>query len=297
MVKERFSNHPAVIDISASASLPGEGWTARRTTFELTPGIEFEVRNFAIDENWFPYIGVDFVAGRNFSPARQLDFDEAFILNETSVSRWGLEDPVGAPFQWEGKEGHIIGVVADHHTRDLYESIGPYVFVYEPRRYRVVTLRFVPDQLDELMTFLRQTWRELIPHRPMVYAFLDDRLELEYRRDVRFQTICTIAFSLAVFVACLGLLGLAAFTTERRSKEIGIRKAIGATEQNIVLLLTDEFVRLVAIANLLAWPVAYLVMEDWLSKFAYRIDQGIVPYAGAGILSMCLDPVIALRDK
>ena len=154
MVKERFSNHPAVIDISASASLPGEGWTARRTTFELTPGIEFEVRNFAIDENWFPYIGVDFVAGRNFSPARQLDFDEAFILNETSVSRWGLEDPVGAPFQWEGKEGHIIGVVADHHTRDLYESIGPYVFVYEPRRYRVVTLRFVPDQLDELMTFL-----------------------------------------------------------------------------------------------------------------------------------------------
>jgi putative ABC transport system permease protein len=314
MVKERFSNHPAVIDISASASLPGEGWTSRRQAYEPgdNPGIEFEMRNWAINENWFPYIGVDVVAGRNFSADHQTDAGEAFILNETAVKQFGLTDPIGAPFRWEDKHGHIIGVVGDHHTRDLYENIGPDVFVLEPQRYRVVTLRFHPDQLEELMSFVTRTWKAFIPDRPLVYAFLDDRLEREYNRDVRFQGICAVAFGLAFFVSCLGLLGLAAFTAERRSKEIGIRKAIGASEGTIVLLLTNEFARLVVIANLVAWPIAYLVMDDWLTRFAYRIDQGALPYIAAGVLSLALalltisyqawraaqlDPVDALRDE
>ena len=313
MVKDRFSRHPAVIQISASASLPGEGWTSSRQAYEPVDNrVEFEMRNFSIDEDWFPYIGVDFVAGRNFSPDFRTDSGEGFILNETAVQRLGLKDPVGAPFRWGDKQGHIIGVVTDHHTRDLYVNIGPCVFVLEPRRYRVVTLRFHPDRLDELMDFVTRTWKELIPERPLVYAFLDDRLEREYRRDVRFQNICAVAFGLAIFVACLGLVGLAAFTAERRSKEIGIRKAIGASERTIVILLTNEFARLVIVANLVAWPIAYFVMDDWLTKFAYRIDQGVGPYAAAGILSLTLalitvgyqawraallDPVDTLRDE
>ena len=277
-VKQRFLEHPDVLAATASASLPGEGWTSRREMVLDPSGAVFEIREYAIDEDQFGMIGVNLVAGRDFSVDIKSDFESAYILNETAVEKLGLENPVGKPFKLHNNEGWIIGVVEDFHMRRLTERLHANAFVLRPRSFRVVNLRLAAGNIRETMQGLEEIWKTYIPVRPFMYAFLDDRLEINYEKYLRFQRIFAVGFGVSFLIASIGLLGLAAHTCERRRKEIGIRKVFGASIGKIAILLGAEFTKLVLIANLIAWPFAYVIMQDWLQDFAYRANMGLFPF-------------------
>lgn len=277
-VKQRFLKHPDVLAATASASLPGEGWTSRKEMVLDPSGAAFEIRQYSIDEDLFSMIGVDLLAGRNFSIDIKSDFERAYILNETAVEKLGLENPVGKPFKLHDNEGWIIGVVEDFHMRRLTEKLHANAFVLRPRSFRVVNLRLAAGNIGETMRGLEEIWKTYIPVRPFMYAFLDDRLEINYEKYLRFQRIFAVGFGVSFLIASIGLLGLAAHTCERRRKEIGIRKVFGASIGKIAILLGAEFTKLVLIANLIAWPFAYVIMQDWLQDFAYRANMGLFPF-------------------
>ena len=186
-------------------------------------------------------IGVDLVAGRNFSADIRSDFESAYILNETAVEKLGLENPVGKPFKLLDNEGWIIGVVEDFHTRRLTERLRANAFVLRPRSFRVVNLRLATGNVGETMQGLEEIWKTFIPVRPIMYAFLDYRLEVNYGKYLRFQRIFAVGFGVSFLIASIGLLGLAAYTSERRRKEFGIRKVFGASIGEIAVLLGAEF--------------------------------------------------------
>jgi putative ABC transport system permease protein len=159
-VKQRFLNHPNVLATTASASLPGEGWTSRRDTYQDPSGAAFEIRQYAIDEDQLPFIGAQFIAGRNFSPDIKSDQQSAYILNETAVKKLGIEDPIGKPFKLQNNEGWIIGVVKDFHMRRLTEKLHPNAFVFKPRQFR-----YVDTRRKRLAFSYRHSYRhELLPH-------------------------------------------------------------------------------------------------------------------------------------
>jgi len=272
-----------VLAASASASLPGEGWTSRRDTYRDASGAAFEIRQYAIDEDQLPMIGAQFVAGRNFTAGSTSDMENAYILNETAVARLGIQEPIGKPFKLQNKEGWIIGVVKDFHMRRLTEKLHANVFVFDPRQFRVVNLRLGTGDIAETMRFLGSTWKNFIPVRPLNTAFLDDRLEINYSKYRRFQRIFAIGFGVSILIAAIGLLGLAAHTCERRRKEIGIRKIVGASIGQIMTLIGMDFFKLVLIANAIAWPFAYLLMEEWLKDFVYRPPLGLLPFVVSGL--------------
>jgi putative ABC transport system permease protein len=323
-IKSRLASHPDVVNVFASASRPGEGWTRDRRQVESpkNPGMTFELNNYSVDESFFESLGIQLIDGRNFSPERASDYGSAFILNETAVQKLEFDDPIGKPFVWKdaevaagygkatAKQGFIIGVVKDFHTRRLQEQIEPTAFVMEPGRFRIVSVKTRAGTLLSSMDHFENIWNQYITDRPLHYYFLDDRLEYGYRNERRYQQILAVSFGLAIFIACLGLTGLAAYTAERRTKEIGIRKVLGATSASIIALLCSEFVRIIALANLVAWPLAWYTMSAWLKGFAYRIDLTLLPFATAFVLSIAFaltmvglqayraartDPIDALR--
>ena len=289
-VKRRFLNHPDVLAATASASLPGEGWTSRKEMVLDPSGAAFEIRQYAIDEDQFRMIGVDLLAGRNFSVDIKSDFERAYILNETAVKKLGLENPVGKPFKLLDHDGWIIGVVEDFHMRRLTERLHANAFVLRPRSFRVVNLRLAGGNIGDTMQGLEEIWKTFIPVRPFRYAFLDERLEVNYGKYLRFQRIFAVGFAVSFLIASIGLLGLAAHTGERLRKEIGIRRVFGASIAGIAILLGAEFTKLVLISNLIAWPFAYVVVQGWLQDFAYRADMGLLPFAvtGSGSLFVTL---------
>ena len=299
-IKARLKNHPDVLDVFASESRPGEGWTRDRRQYESAedPGLTFEMSNYSVDEDFFESLGIQLIAGRNFSPEIASDHGNAFVLNETAIEKLGIEDPIGKPFTWREatvtpgygradiKQGFIIGVVKDFHARRLQETITPSAFVMELRRFRIISVKTRPNSLLSTMDHFKDIWRQYISNRPLHYYFLDDRLENGYRNERRYQNILAVSFGLAIFIACLGLTGLATYTAERRTKEIGIRQTLGASVPKIVGLVSFEFVQIIALANFVAWPFAWYTMSGWLEGFAYRVDLGILPFIEAGILSI-----------
>ncbi|MCK4824379.1 ABC transporter permease, partial [bacterium] len=166
----------------------------------------------------------------------------------------------------------VIGVVKDFHFQSLRESIRPLKLFLSTRHNRYVSVKIQSQDLTGTLQFIEETWTRIFPNTPFDYVFFDSVFERRYKSEASQKRLFTYFSSLAVFIGCLGLLGLAAYAAERRTKEIGVRKVLGATSPQIVMLLSKEFSRWVLAANLIAWPVAYLAMRSWLNGFAYRID-------------------------
>jgi putative ABC transport system permease protein len=282
-VKRAFLQHPNVL--KATSTWPGiSDWETVYT--EGIPENERTVGILGIDEDFLDTYEVELIAGRNLNLSIASDSTEAFILNETAVKKFGWTDPIGKQITWGKRKGRVIGVIKDFHERSLRYPIEPIVFLYWPNRY--ISLRIKPHDIPETMAFLRKTWAEWIPDQPPYFDFLDRWFERQYRVEDSQSRIYSIMSGLAILVACLGLFGLAAYTVERRTKEIGVRKVLGASVTNIVALLSKEFVILVGVANLIAWPVAYYAMSRWLQDFAYRIDLGVGVFVLGGILVLVI---------
>lgn len=232
------------------------------------------------------------IAGRDFSLDFTTDAAEAYIINETAAKRfgWGNEEALQKALAFaEGRPGKIIGVVRDFHFRSLDQAIEPLALMIDEQTLAFASLKISTQNISGTIDFVKTKWEGLEPGREFDFFFIDEEFAVLYASEERLSDILSFFAMLAIFIACLGLFGLASFTAEQRTKEIGIRKILGATVRNIVFHLSKEFVRWVLLANLIAWPVTYFVMRQyWLSNFPYKIDPHLVTFLLAGLISIVI---------
>jgi putative ABC transport system permease protein len=245
-----------------------------------------------VDHDYIDTLGMTIVEGRNFSREFATDTDAA-IINQAVLEQFGWLDinnrRLGRIMNQEGdvKLYNVIGVVEDFHYESLRNTIGPLV-MYLGESRGLISFRVETEDLSRTIGLLERTWKEFLPNQPFEYMFLDERFNQLYRAEQQIGRIFGVFATLAVVIGCLGLFGLAAFTAEQRTKEIGIRKVLGASAPGIIRLLLKEFVILVGIANLAAWPIAYFVMRRWLQDFAYRTSLGLGVFVTAGALTLLI---------
>lgn len=292
-IKNEFLQHPNILKASAShSSVGGYGGQLGRVYPEGKNNEEWQMRVLGVDEAYLDTYGIELIAGRNFSLDIATDSTQAFLLNETAVKRLGWTDPLGKKFEWNtgihGPGGQVIGIVKDFHNRSLHEEIQPVAITMWQPKFNVLSLKISGQNITETIEYIGQIWKRHIPEKPFEYSFLDENLDSLYRSEQRMGTLTNVFSFLAIIVACLGLFGLASFTAEVRTKEIGIRKTLGATVPNIVHLLSREFILLVLIADLIAFPLAYWAMQEWLNSFVYRIDISILIFLISGLLTLII---------
>ncbi|MBN1224049.1 MAG: ABC transporter permease [Candidatus Aminicenantes bacterium] len=243
-------------------------------------GFSFNLQLNAVDYDFIDNFGIGLVAGRNFSPEYSTDSKEAMIINETAVGAMGYsspEDALGKALKtgYYGLEGTIIGVVRDHHISSFHEEIEPMAMVHYPELFYSMAIKIRSQRVRQTLAAIEKTWTQFIPEYPFAYSYLDADIDRLYRAEEQTAKIIRTFSIIAIFIACLGLFGLAAHTAQKRTKEIGIRKVLGASEANLVVMLSSEFTKWILLANVLAWPIAYYVMHRWLRNFAYRASIDI----------------------
>jgi putative ABC transport system permease protein len=272
----------------ALSAVPGRIRT--RSAYNWPGGEDDEKeRNFYtmfVDPRTIPTLGMEIIEGRNFSEKIQTDVTRAYILNETAVKAIGWEKAVGKPFRvWDEEMGQVIGVVKDFHFKSLHNVIEPLVLKIKPEWTWNAAVRVSTAGVSKALQKIQEAWLELETEIPIKYKFLDSDFDRHYHSEERLGKLFGIFTGLAIFIACLGLLGLASFSTQQRFKEIGIRKVLGASFKDIFTLFLKEFSRLVLTSLLIATPVTYWLMASWLGDYAYRIRIGIFPFiAGAVII-------------
>lgn len=243
----------------------------------------------------------ELASGRSFSREHGTDATGAFILNEAAVKKigWTNETAIGKSFgsseirdwdngNFEERDGHVIGVLKDFHFESMHRKIVPTVYFVAPYMAWQYVIRIAPENIPQTLEFIEKKWHEFVPDAPFVYSFVDEKFDELYRTEERQGKIFTIFAVLAIFVACLGLVGLASFTAEQRTKEVGIRKVLGATIGNLTLLITKEFTWLVLIAFVFAAPVAWYFMDKWLQEFAYHISLGAGIFIFSGLVCLII---------
>jgi putative ABC transport system permease protein len=272
-IRERFLQNPDVLHVTAAMSLPTsiQGSPGTPEWEGKSPDTVMEVKADFVDYDYIETFDIPLVEGRSFSREYATDAETAFVVNEEAVKRMGLKSPVvGKRFGFWDIDGQIIGVMKDAHFQPLHQKIEPLVFKIFPPWLRRMFVKIRSDSFASTLASLEKTWEEMDLGYPFEPRFLDEDFENLYQSDARLGTIFQTFAALAVFVACLGLFGLASFTAEQKTKEIGIRKVLGSTTAGIMALLNKDFLKWTVAANLFAWPAAYIAMQAWLKKFAYR---------------------------
>ncbi len=292
-VKDIFSKHSSVTGVTVSSTVPGRGLS----NFGVVPVGEDDQKSQSMwhmyfDDDFIPDYGIDIVAGRAFQKEIKTDLMGAFLINEAAVRAFGWgrhEEALGKRLKTGlgDRVNPIIGVTKNFHYRGLQSEVEPLVMEFFPW-FRYITLSINITDLNETLAFVRSQWKALWPGNPFEHFFLDTDFDRQYRADEQIGNIFGIFTFLGLFIACLGLLGLASFTAESRTKEIGIRKVLGASVGGIVLMLSRQFTKWVLLANCIAWPVAYYFMNKWLENFAFRIDMGIWTFVLSGIFVLLI---------
>ena len=282
--KSRLLQHPGILsmttgwenpfDINTSTSDPDfDGKDPDDNTSYYVSGVGYD---------FLETMGMELMAGRTWDPAQPLDSAHV-IINERAAATMPVSDPIGQRWDMWGREGVVIGVVKDFHMTSLYAEIGPMAFQLNEADGGNAFFRLAPGQVASAVDAIEATYREFSPSYPYQGRFLDDEYDALYRSEAIIGTLANWFAVLAIVIACLGLYGLASFTTERRTKEIGVRKVLGASVPSVVMLLTREFAILVGLAFVLAGPVAWMVMSSWLQNFEYHIDIGVGIFAAAAV--------------
>jgi putative ABC transport system permease protein len=256
--------------------------------------VKIELKFISTDYDFIPAYGMKMAAGRNFSPAFSTDTNN-FLLNETAVRALGWKNPqnaLGTDMKYDNWTGKVIGVVKDFQFESLHQKIIPLLFELPPARkgyyYNKMSVKVKAGNVQSAINTLRDTWHKYLPETPFEFTFLDEKFDQLYRSEQQQGSLFTIFSCIAIFIACLGLFGLSAFTITQRVKEIGIRKVLGATIPQIVTELSKDFLKLVLIAAVIAFPVAWYAMGKWLLDFAFRISIGWWIFVGAGIIALII---------
>ena len=293
-VKTEFLKYSGITGAAVSSGVPGR--LAQGAHVHLVGEAEDMgqwMYYLFVDTDFLREYGITLAAGRSFQKELVSDQGSSFIVNETAVNKFGWGDSADAlgKILWSGyggEQGQIVGVVKDFHFFGLQQEIGPMVINIRPDLYRFLTLTLSTENIEQAVSSMKNTWASLFPGIPFDYFFLDNYFDRFYRNEEKVAALVRMFAMLAITIACLGILGLTAYTTERRKKEVGIRKAIGASAADIAALLTGEFMKWIVFAELVALPIAYAIFHKWLYGFAYRVGFSLWFFLVPSILMLGL---------
>lgn len=290
--KDRLENHPGIKEVSMSSRVPSgrlldsQGSTAE-VNGEMTQ-LNVRIADIHVAHNFLHTYGIPLKAGRDFDFQRASDSTEAFILNEAAIRAVGWASPeeaIGKQFLYGGRRGFVTGVMQDFHFESLHQPIVPIVFMISQNRNNQVSIKIDAAQREEVLAYLEGEWAQLRPDYPFEPIFVDEGFNQQYEAEAKVKTIFTFFSALAILISILGLLGLVTFATEQRTREIGIRKVMGAETGNILVLLGKDFLKLVAIGFLIAIPVSWFGMSSWLEDFAYKTGITWTIFLWAGLIA------------
>ncbi len=293
IIKNEFLRNPSFVSASFSSTIPGKDltgiWTTSRADQPDKPGINMNY--YYIDPDFLTQYGIQTIVGRSFQKEISSDMLHPFMINETAVKAFGWASPeeaIGKKIIAFDSAQTIIGVVKDFNYMGLQNALEPMVLEWRPSQFGYLTLSFKTEKIHDALSFAENKWSELFPGIPYEYFFLDEDFQRLYQAEENFGRLISTFTSIAFIIASLGLFGLSSFMTERRTKEIGVRKVLGASIPGIVILLSKEFIKWVLLANLIAWPIAYYFMNQWLQDFAYRTDISIWIFCLSGIVALII---------
>jgi len=287
-IKSELKGQSGIINVAVSSDIPGqypqlnskhpEGFPINQ------PPLMYDLN---VDEDFIRTMGMEIIAGRDFSQEFGSD-QKAAIINETAAKQFEWDNPIGKRIGGYSGLKTVIGVVRDYHQLPLTQEIKPLYIritpqdIYNP--YRMLSVRIAPGAVSRTLGLIETKWNEIYPNHPFDYFFLDESFGEQFRDIERTKKLTSYFAGLAIFIACLGLYGLASFMAEQRTKEIGIRKVLGATTGGIVFLISKDLTKMVALANAIAWPAAYLLMRNWLTSFPYRVDISVLTFLLSGMV-------------
>ncbi len=295
LIKAQLIEQPGISDVTLSSRIPSgrllDSQDAQAEVDGQMKDVNFRIADVHVDHDFLNSLQSTFVAGRNFDFERVSDSTEAFIINEATVKAIGwpsAEEAVGKEFHYGDRQGYIIGVVQDFHFESLHQPIAPIVFMVTGGRFNNVIVRIKEGAMEQTLDYLKERWAYLQPGYPFTYFTIHDRFDQQYTSEDKLSKVVQYFSMLAIIIAALGLVGLASYTAELRFKEIGIRKVLGASVGQILLLLTRSFTWLVLLAFLIACPLAWYLMQQWLDTFAYHDTLHWWAFLAAGAFSILI---------
>ncbi len=292
--KSQLLQNPDIKVVTSSRLVPSNmlvnNWGAQIFEEKKPIPLKFRLAVEEVDYDFFKTYQIKFTTGRDFSKKYATDDSAAFILNESAAHQlgWTAQKAIGKQMKYGDKNGRIVGVVHNFNFESLHNEIVPIIFLITKRGNNQVTVRISGQNIPAALKFLKKKWAEYKPEYPFNYTFLDNQLAGLYNKDQKIGDVFGIFAVIAIIIACLGLFGLASYTAEVRTKEIGIRKVLGAKVSGIVSLLLKEFLLLIFIANLIAWPLSYYFMNKWLNEFAYKTGISLWLFVAAGVIAMTI---------
>jgi putative ABC transport system permease protein len=296
--RQELTKLPGVINATVCSSIPtkvnfGDSYVPEPTDGDKDLVKEIGLSSFVVDDHFIPTLQIPVLKGRNFS--KEFSDSASVILNEAAIKQIGWKDPVGKYLQYPGNDQRfkVIAVAKDFNIESLHTPVTPFALFHSSSKtydlgISYVSVRVKPGSMSDYLSKLESKWKSFAPNTPFDYNFLDSEFDALYRSEKRMGTVFSIFTILSIFVACLGLFGLAAYTAERRTKEIGVRKILGASVQNLVALLSKDFIKLVVVAAIIAFPIAWWSMNKWLEDFAYRITIGWWIFMLAGVIALLI---------
>ncbi|MGH7597712.1 MAG: ABC transporter permease [bacterium] len=290
-MKNELAGHPNIVAVTAMSLSFARGLSS---TGVEKDGKTVEVFHYRLDYDVIATLGMQLTAGRNFSREISTDAAQAVIVNESFVKEFELDSPVGQTFtKFQSRaipaNPTIIGVVKDFHFQSLRSAIQPAVLYMRPAApLSHLLVKIAPHEVSASLSLIEQKWKAANPSQPFDFSFLDEDIDRQYRAEKRLEAIVTFAAVFAIFISCLGLFGLVSFAAEQRTKEIGIRKVLGASVEQMVVLLSRDITRLVLIAVIAATPISYFFIKRWLQNFVYKIDIGVGIFVLAGALALMI---------
>ena len=294
--RQEVKKYPGVISCSYSTSVPGypnnnNGYTIEGRNADQTYLMQINW----IDEEYPETYGLKIADGRFFSKEYASD-TAAIVINQMAVKKFNLEKPLSTRFIQPGMKPeervflHVIGVVKDFHITSLQQEIQPCAFILKHKnsRWGYISIRVAPKNIPATVNYVQKTWKSFTSNDPIQYFFMDEDFQNQYKQERRTSDI-TLGFAIfSILIAALGLFGLTSYTTEQRTREIGLRKALGASGSNVIVMLLKEIILLISISTVIAWVVAYFVMKNWLQDFYYRIDMSAISYIAAFIIALII---------
>jgi putative ABC transport system permease protein len=293
-MKSEFLSHHALVGATASSSVPGRRTDVRYLSLTESRKEPAKNLNFiACDYDFISEYKIEIAAGR-FLQKEKNDAKNSILINKAAVAYLGYstaEEAIGKRWHlgwYDGKQvfREIVGVTEDFHYQGMQNKVEPLFFVYDPYDFSALTITLRTDYLKDTLDFIEKKWHEFYPFLPYEGFFLDEDFDRQYRAEEQIGKLLGIISGMGLVIACLGLLGLAAFMARQRTKEIGIRKVLGASVSRITLLFSKTFTKWILLANIFAWPAAFYAMNKWLENFAYRINTGPMIFIMAAVLAL-----------
>lgn len=290
VLKNKLLEVSSVKSVSASSSIPGTDHGALTMNMSQTGGSEIKVINtYTVDEQFQETLGIELAEGRFFSSEFSTDPQEAFVINETAAKFLGWDEPLNKKVESPlGQKGVVVGVLKDFNYKSLHSPIEPLILMCTRSSQGYLLVKIHTAELQTTIDQISGIWRGFDPGHPYEYFFLDSQFQKQYIKEQRLISTFVYFSAFAIFISCIGLIGLAIFTNETRTKEIGIRKTLGASKSDIMALLSLGFLIPVLISTLIAWGISYYMVREWLSQFAYRVDVTVLPFVGGAMIAFAI---------